>query len=92
MGVVRRVKKGVKFGGGRVGWKVSVGSGGGSSSFGGAVTGMGEGSRVGGFGDWRLDWRDGGEEGGRDDMLLAAALEFLVRCIGECGLRICLVV
>ncbi len=85
---MRRVKKGVKFGGGRVGWEVSFGSGGVSSSFGGAVRGMGEGSRFGGCGVWWLDWRDGGE-GGRDMLSAAAVIDgymFLVRSSRECGL------
>ena len=51
-----------------MGWEVSVGSWGGCSSFGAALKGMGDGRRVCGSGDWRLDWRDGGVEG-RDDML-----------------------
>lgn len=57
-----------------MGLEVSVGSWGGISSFAGALMGFGEGRRVGGNGDWRLDWRDGGVEG-RDDMLSAAAVD-----------------
>ena len=51
-----------------------MGSWGGISSFAGVLKGTGDGRRVGGGGDWRLDWRDGGEEG-RDDMLSAAAVD-----------------
>lgn len=50
---------------------------------------MGEGRRDGGCGGWRSDWQDGGE-GGRDDMLLAAAADddymFAVKCDRECRL------
>ena len=66
----------------------------GSPSFGGALKGMGDGRRVGGCMGWRLDWRDGGE-GGRDDMLLAAAADdgyiFAVRYSKGCALYIYLV-
>lgn len=52
----------------------SIWSGGRSPSSGAALKGMGEGRRDGGCAGWRSDWRDGGE-GGRDDMLLAAAAD-----------------
>ena len=78
-----------------MGWEVSVGSWGGSSSFGAALEGMGDGRRVCGSGDWRLDWRDGGVEG-RDDMLSTAVVDddymFSARRSRNFGLRICLAV